>query len=231
MERQFSFSEDEFYHVYNRGVEKRKIFMSGHDYERFMALLYVANSSNTLQLSDFRHKRRLELFVMPRTSTLVDIGAYCLMPNHFHLLIREKKQGGISTFMLKLGTAYSMYFNKKYQRSGPLFSKPFKATHVTRDVHLRHLFVYTHLNPLELIDRNWKDHMRVGSTRKEGHLESYEYSSYLDYMGSERPQASILTKATFPKYFNSMTDFKNYLDDWVNLSKSGELTQIVKGSP
>ena len=98
----------------------------------------------------------MSLLDLPRKETLVDIGAYCLMPNHFHLLIRETAEGNISRFMLKLQTGYPMYFNKKYQRTGALFEGKFKAKHITNDNHLKYLFAYLHLNPVKITDpQNW----------------------------------------------------------------------------
>ena len=231
MKRKFTFVVDEFYHVYNRGIEKRNIFLSKKDYERFLALLYLSNNIESLHLSDFQHKARQDIFTIIRGDTLTDIGAYCLMPNHFHLLLRERSKGGISTFIQKLCTAYSMFFNKKYGRSGGLFTRPFKAVHITKDKHLQYLFAYIHLNPLELVDKNWENHVRTNGTQEKNHLMSYGYSSYLDYTRGGRAQASILTKKPFPRYFNSMADFKNYVDDWVDIRKSGEFTKTVKASP
>src|SRR3989344_1060267 len=106
MERKFSFAPGEYYHIYNRGTDKRKIFLDWRDHWRFIALLYVANSQSVIHLSDHEGKDPISLLDLPREKILVDIGAYCLMPNHFHLLIRETGDGNISRFMLKLQTGY-----------------------------------------------------------------------------------------------------------------------------
>src|SRR3990167_6058915 len=124
MERKFSFSVGEFYHLYGRGVEKRTIFLDQSDYSRFIRLLYIANSEKPFE---YKLVRGLPLEKVNRGGSLVSIGAYCLMPNHFHLLVREKTEGGISKFMSKLMTAYSMYFNKKNSRTGRLFQNTFQA--------------------------------------------------------------------------------------------------------
>ena len=135
MLRNIIFSENEFYHLYNRGVDKRIIFIDEDDYKRFTNLLFVANSDTSVHLSNFQG---LSLLEIPRGSSIVDIGAWCLMPNHFHLLVKEKQSGGISLFMKKLLTGYSMYFNTKYERKGTLFDRPFKGKHLNSDVYLRH---------------------------------------------------------------------------------------------
>jgi putative transposase len=97
-----------FYHVYNRGTEKRKIFLVEKDYSRFLASLFLCNSKNPADLK-LQGSTLYELLSNNRGETLVDICAYCLMPNHFHLLLHEKTEGGISKFMQKLQTAYTMY--------------------------------------------------------------------------------------------------------------------------
>src|SRR3989338_5254383 len=127
MSRSFSFEVGEYYHCYSRGTEKRNIFLNKKDYERFIALLFACNSITTIHLSDYQKKTFGEIFDIVRGDSLVDIGAYCLMSNHFHLLLHEKEEGGISIFMQKLITAYTMYFNKKYERTGALFAGRFKA--------------------------------------------------------------------------------------------------------
>ena len=86
-----------------------------------------------------------------RGETLVDIGIYCLVPNHFHLLIKEKTENGISEFVKKVATGYSMYFNKKYERTGSLFEGPFKAKRIDTDEYLKYIFSYIHLNRKQII--------------------------------------------------------------------------------
>lgn len=116
---------------------------------------------------------------------LVNIGAYCLMPNHFHILVHEKSEGGISKFMLKLSTAYSMYFNKLNDRSGALFQGPFKAKHADNDEYLKYLFAYIHLNPLKIIDPNWRNYGAIDRSKAESYVKNYPYSSFGDYFKKE----------------------------------------------
>lgn len=132
--------------------------------------------------------REMTVFDIEQSGTPTDIGAYCLMPNHFHILVYEKEEKGVSMFMQKLMTAYTMYFNKKYDRTGALFGLSFKAKHVTDDNHLKFLFPYIHLNPLEA----------VGDRKN---LQRYAYSSYPDYLGTDRKEKSILETKSFPDYF------------------------------
>ena len=117
MSRKIIFSLGENYHIYNRGNDKRVTFQNKTDYDRFIALLYLCNSVKNIRLSDYPKVKLEKLLDIKRGETIVDIGAYCLMPNHFHLLIHEKTENGISKFMQKLLTAYTMYFNKKNERT------------------------------------------------------------------------------------------------------------------
>ncbi|OGJ11058.1 hypothetical protein A2467_03325, partial [Candidatus Nomurabacteria bacterium RIFOXYC2_FULL_36_8] len=140
----------EYYHIYNRGVEKREIFLDKEDYFHFLKLLYICNSNKSITLRNISDN-------FDRGETIVDIGAYCIMPNHFHVLCYEKIENGISTFMKKLSTAYAMYFNKKYIRTGILFQGRFKSEHANTDGYLKYLYAYIHLNPAKLKNPKWKE--------------------------------------------------------------------------
>ena len=160
-----------------------------------------------------------EIFNEDRTDTLVDIGAWCLMPNHFHLLIREKTESGISTFMKKLLTSYSMYFNKKYHRTGSLFEGPFKAKHLDYDQYLKYQFTYIHLNPIGIVDSGWKEKRIEDKKKAKTFLDNYKYSSYSDYGGGKRLERNILNKEAFPEYFETVLDFKNMVSEWLNFNE------------
>lgn len=218
MSRAFIFAPGEYYHLYNRGTDKRKIFLDNADQERFISLLYLCNSGIPIHRSDHMGASLKKILSVPRETELVDIGAYCLMTNHFHLLVHEQTEGGISIFMQKLATAYTMYFNKKNTRTGALFEGRFRAQHVQNDEHLKYLFAYIHLNPIGIIEDEWKTHHIKNKKKAEEFLASYSYSSYLDYAQSthERPEHAIINKLAFPEYFEKTTDFKDYVSDWIN---------------
>ena len=219
MERKIKFAPEEYFHIYNRGTDKRTIFENKNDYERFLESLYLFNS---VEKGVLRLVPKKDRFTYDREETIVDIGAYCLMPNHFHLLIRAKVDGGVSSFMGKLQTAYSMYFNKRYGRSGSLFQGPFKAEHVKRDEYLKYLFSYIHLNPIKIIDFRWKEKGINDVFQSEKFLKSYKNSSYLDYITKDRVEAKLLNKKAFPEYFNTKKDFKNFINFWLSFEKDVE---------
>ena len=141
---QSNFIQGGYYHIYNRGNRKQNIFLNEKDYKRYLA-----------KLKEYRQKHN------------VTILAYCLMPNHVHFLLRQNSPEPVSTFIQKLHTAYSMYFNKKYEQVGHLFADRFKTKIVARDEYLTHLSRYIHLNPEKLVKK----------------LTAYTWSSYPAYMG------------------------------------------------
>ncbi len=216
MQRKIKFSEGEYYHIYNRGIEKRTIFLDEADYKRFVFVLFCANDIIRFNSRDIKRQFALGLPSGKRENSIIEIGAFCLMPNHFHLLIKETTEGGISKFMSKIMTAYSMYFNKKYERSGALFQGTFKAEHADSDEYLKYLFSYIHLNPIKLIQPDWKEKGIENKDEVINFLKDYKNSSYLDYMGVSREENKIINKEVFTEYFPSTNDFEREIFDWLN---------------
>jgi putative transposase len=214
MDRKFEFSIGEFYHVYNRGNDKRSIFTNDADYLRFIKLLFLANNTDPMVMREIPIGR--SYVEVKRGETLTAIGAYCLMPNHFHLLLQEKIEGGISSFLKKLCTSHSAYFNKKYSRTGTLFEGRFKAQHADTDEYLKYLFSYIHLNPVKLIDKDWKDAGIKDLDKARAHLANYKHSSYQDYVGAPRAESVILDPTAFPEYFETRKDLETHINDWLN---------------
>ena len=175
------FVDGHIYHVYNRGVEKRDVFLDERDYFRFVQHLYELNDCKPVRNVQyyFNHKtgnvEARKLFGTQERDILVEILVFTLMPNHFHLMLRQVQDNGIVKFMHKLGTGYAMYFNKKYERVGGLFQGRFKAAHILDEGHFIHLPHYIHINPLSL---NYG-----GSTSIVRFLANYRWSSFPDYIG------------------------------------------------
>ena len=163
--------ENGYYHIYNRGVEKRDVFLDDQDYRVFLHLLkyYLSPSKDKLKhpLSNLPNYKITRPRPLKNLYGEVELLAYCLMPNHFHLLLKQITKDGMKKLMLKLTTTYSMYFNKRYDRVGYLFQGNYKAILITKDEYLLHLSRYIHLNPIEL----------TGATPV-----SYRYSSYPNYL-------------------------------------------------
>jgi len=216
MTRTFRFEIDEFYHAYNRGVDKRVIFDGEMDKKRFLKLLYLCNGSNPVNL---RELPKGETFGIDMGEKLVNVCAYCLMDNHFHLLLQECSENGISRFMQKLVTAYVMYFNEKNSRTGTLFGGAFKARHVDNDQYLRYLLAYLHLNPVDMIESSWKENGIKDLARVKNYLEQYAFSSFGEFNGRARPESAIVDKLALPDYFATPREFDEYLKDWLTMPK------------
>ncbi|MEK7180210.1 MAG: transposase [Patescibacteria group bacterium] len=170
----------------------------------------------------------VDLFSIARKRTFVDIGAYCLMPNHFHILVKEKIENGITKFIGKLLTAYSMYFNKRQQRTGSLFEGRFKARHVDSDEYLKYLFSYIHLNPIKLIDKEWRENNIPDRIKAHKYLQEYPYSSHLDYHQIiVRKETVILNKSAFPEYFLQPKEFDAFISDWLSIKESFLQTDLT----
>ena len=216
--RKVNLVNDEYYHLFNRGNSKQKIFHDNEDYFHFMGLLFACNSEKNFRILSLGVKE--SPYDFERGKQLVSIGSFCIMPNHFHILITQTEDGGISKFMQKLTTAYVMYYNKKYKHTGGLFEGKFKSEHVDNEHYLKYLFSYIHLNPVKLIQKDWKE---IGIKNKKESLEylyNYRYSSYLDYLNIKRIQCRILNKEAFPKYFPNKKLFIKEIFEWINYNEN-----------
>lgn len=189
------FAPDEWYHCYSRGVDKRKVFETSRDYQRFIQTLYLCNSIVPIHQDDLRGYSHVDILGYPRDKNLVRIATYCLMPNHFHLLLQENTKAGITRFMRKVGTAYTMYFNIKNNRTGNLFIKPFRSKRVGNENYLKHLPHYLHLNPADIFEPGWKSGRIQNIKTLKKKLVEYSYSSLSDYCGTNRPERKILSES------------------------------------
>lgn len=144
--KQVKFETGEFYHIYNRGVDKRLVFSDGYDVMRFFQAMDEFNTEKPIgsmyanQFLDERIKEERKL------KKLVRFVAYCLNPNHYHFILQQVERGGISEFMRRLGGGYTWYFNNKQKRSGVLFQGLFRAKHIKTNEYLIHLSAYVNLN-------------------------------------------------------------------------------------
>lgn len=139
----------EIYHVYNRGVDKRDIFSESYDVARFLESMREFNDitpTGSLYQRSFRKKQNQLSGSTAKPRLLVQIIAYCLNPNHFHFILKQVSDGGISEYMKRLSGGYTWYFNHKYERNGTLFQGRFKSVHVSSDIQLLHLSAYVNLN-------------------------------------------------------------------------------------
>ena len=144
--RTIQFTNNEYYHVFNRVVDKRIIFNTQEQQAYFMSRLQLLNSTDSRKYITNKRSRFKNKDILGEGEDLVSIVAYCLLPNHYHLLLKQNVDNGISQFMQRLGTAYTMFFNQQENRSGGLFQGKFKATHLSGEFALPILSAYINLN-------------------------------------------------------------------------------------
>lgn len=171
----------DFFHIVNRGVDKRKVFMDDIDRVRFMQNLYIYNDQQYTPHNARGRKYREQAGI--KKKPLVHIHAFCLMDNHYHLLVSPIVENGISIFMHKVGMGYSKYFNEKYERDGALWQGNYKMIHITKDAHFIYIPYYIHLNPLDFKMREWRKGEVENIKKALDFLKGYRWSSYLDYIG------------------------------------------------
>ena len=196
-------SEGEIYHIYNRGVEKRMIFVDDHDRWRFITLLLLLQGeSDTDKISRlvFLVQHRMldkDVFKKVLNNRHIELIGFCLMPNHFHLILREIQEGGISKFMQRLLNAYTKYFNIRHRRSGHLFGGRFQAAHVDTNEYFLYLSAYLHLNSREL--KGWR-----------GREASYTWSSFQDFVAQNR-WGNFLKPEIILEQFDSGKEYKKFV--------------------
>lgn len=189
------FVNGEFYHLYTRGVEKQQTFSDRRDYSHFVEALFYYQIQNPKPR--FSTHRRSKVFPIDTSKKIAEIICYCLMPNHFHLLVKQLQDGGIPELMRKLLLSTTKYRNTKYNRKGSLFQVPFKAVLIESEEQLLHVSRYIHLNPL------------VSLLTKD--LKLYPWSSYLDYQGLNNNPA--LKKEEILNFFKSPKDYEKFVLD------------------
>ncbi len=203
--RKFQFQTGEYYHIYNRGVDKRDVFMDDEDYLRFLRSMREFNSIEAkggFYMKYLREKARRErgstskLEVEPQHRNLVEIISYCLNPNHFHFILKQIVDEGIIKFMQKLSTAYTMFFNQKYNRSGSLFEGTYKVIHVDDYGYLLKLLIYVNCNH---------------EIHNLGKAEKWPWSSYLDSVGSRN--GTLCNLDMIKKEFGTQDEFRKFCDE------------------
>lgn len=211
--RRVPFAVGEWYHCFTRGIDKRTTFESEDDARRFLQLLYLANDVRPIRRDNFYTTSHQEILLRVRTRPIVSVGAYCQMGNHYHLLLQEIIEGGISAYMQKIGTGYTMYFNEKHDRIGSLFVKPFRSKHIDSDAYLRRVVQYIHLNPAEIFEHGWKRGDAPDNASLRQKLSAYPFSSLPDYLGIKRVERGILDERAMVLLRSGMPDISVLLEE------------------
>lgn len=207
-----------FYHTYNRGVEKRKLFLEKSDYARAIHDLYEFNDRKAV----LNAVRRIDGFPTPiiekdQREKLVDIGVWCLMPNHYHLFSCPVEDNGLPVFHKKFGGGFANFFNTKYKRNGALFQGRYKKVQVSNDTQALQLVCYIHSNPLDLWKPNWKEKGLVSLEIQNAlkFLEKdYRWSSHLDWWGIKN-FPSLIDADFIHRFFKSPEEYREFFVNWL----------------
>lgn len=215
---------DQIYHVFNRGINDRVTFRGKKEIDRgLLALDYYRFTSQPARLSIFlewARARRKEIFGKMKTTypKLVEVYAYCLMPNHFHLILKQSADNGISKFMSNFQNSYSRYFNVKHKRKGGLFLNQFKAVRVGTDEQFKHLFRYVVLNPYTAY-----------LTKKVEDLEKYHGNCLKEYLGKKE---KICDKKPIQDLFGNERDLLDFIYDQADYQRRlGDIKRLTVDEP
>lgn len=221
--RKIQFTKGYIYHLYNRGVEKRDIFLNENDRWRFLQGLFLFNDVDSAinilwqterasgvatfkTIKDFLRKK------IEKRTPLVRIMADCLMPNHYHLLVEEIRNNGISKFMHKLGTGYTEYFNKKRERTGSLFEGPFKAVLVDNQEYLEQVLIYINaVNPAQIVEPALKEKGIKNMDKVIDFINNYPWSTHQEYLGKR--ESIIIDKGLLGEIFGDPKEYQTLVEN------------------
>lgn len=223
------FENFQLYHVLNRGTEGRIIFLEESDYYRFVFLFYACNFGSpafNLKKEDIikageaiiRGEKPPQKLIQNEHRQLVDILAFTLLPNHYHAIIKQLVDKGITLFMQKVNGAYGRYFNLKNQRIGRLFQNAFRAILINNENYLLRVSRYVHLNVLDLIQSDWRENGIKESEKAIDFLNKYPWSTAPDYLGV-RNSIMVTTKDLYNIFFDNFSkqgikNYKSFLLNW-----------------
>lgn len=202
----------EFYHVFNRGVARAPTFLSRAEHKQAMLTLsYYRYAKPPVSLARFKElsqKERQEFLAsLQKTEKLVEIVAFVLMPNHFHFLLKQNQDNGISKFASQFTNSYTRYFNTLNERVGPLFQGIFKSVHIETNEQLIHLSRYIHINPV------------VANVIRENDLFSYTWSSFPDYLNGE---SLLVSMGAVLEQFKNPQAYKEFVLNYIDYAKELE---------
>lgn len=218
--RKMIFSSDEYYHIFNRGVDKRQIFLDEHDLNRFLQSMRefnVVEPIGSIYENSFRNSLGGSASKLGKEDYLVEFVGYCLNPNHYHFILKQLSDKGIEKFMHRLGTGYTMFFNEKYDRSGALFQGKFKAVHIDSNEQLLHTSVYVNLND--------KVHQLGGSASKLVRSGWGEYS----HDNKKDVQSGFCNTDVILSQFKNRDAYKSFAEDALSIIRENKEKMELTG--
>ena len=221
--RKTEFANEEYYHIFNRGVDKREVFMSQEDYERFLLIMDLLNNKKDGIILKWRNFKRANLNAIisdyyksnpiDDSDRLVEMNVYCLNSNHFHFALKQLTENGVRIYMHKLSTSYTNYFNLKYNRAGALFQGRYKSVHIDSNEYFLYLSAYIN-----------KNHFIHGY--KEG--DEWVYSSLYDYLGKRKKPLFEINIQTILDQFSTCEEYEEYIHgNAVYIKKNKEIIKLA----
>ena len=218
-----------------RGIDDNKLFRDTDDHYRGIFSIYEFNDVKPVTIRERRQARakikkilrdlnRDPDLVADHRKKYVDILSFSFMPNHLHLLVRQLKDGCITKFMTKLGIGYGKYFNTKYGRKGYVFQNRFVAVRIKSERQLIAVFMYVHTNPISLIEPGWKENGIKNVKKVLKFLESYRWSSHLDYLGVKN-FPSVTERSFLLEIMNGQQGYKRFFEDWLKYKSRKSLKE------
>lgn len=220
--RKIQFKKEKYYHIYNCGVDESDIFFDDDDKERFLQSMFLSNNRNSFRGIGELEKNRKDYSIESAKNILklkkitvvplVDIFAYCLMPNHFHFLLKEKEKNGISRFMQKLGNSFGKYFSKKYGNDGSVFAGRFKTIEIENNEQIANIMGYISIvNPAQIIEPYMKIKGVENFSSVWDKADNYIWSSHQDYLG--RRNSGLINPILFKKTFVSPKAYNDFAQE------------------
>ncbi len=230
--RKEAFIPGEYYHVYGRVLFNAPEFQDGKNAQRLIQALILANSTKSGEAfqclrnnDDVSLKQPVE--IAKSGEKITDILCYAVMPDHYHLLLHERVENGISRFIHKCNVSVAKYINIKNNRRGPLFENRFNAKRVSTNDYLLHLSLYIHLNPLDfLIGREWRENKLKNWPLAKKKLLSYPWSSLKAFLQDDYSDPVISKTEIIRQQFDNHLDYENFLKEW-SKNSSEKLTEIL----
>jgi putative transposase len=212
--RKEQFINGEIYHIVVRAIDENIIFKDIDDYYRAIFSIYEFNNAKPVVIKERRKAHARDPISGNSRDKLVEVLAFCIMPNHLHLLLKQLKENGVTNFMKKFGAGYGGYFNRKYHRKGYVFQNRFVAVPIKTDDQLKTVFVYIHTNPISLIEPKWKELGIKGPEKAIEYVENYKWSSYPDYIGKKN-FPSVTERDFILKIMGGKEGCKDFVDNWI----------------
>ena len=218
--RKEKFAPGEYYHIFSRTILNANQFKDYSNAKRLLLAFLIANSTKSSEgFQSLRNNKNATLKdlnkIVKDGKKLVDILCYSIMPDHYHLLVMEKEENGITNFVLKCNTSIAKYINIKNDRKGPLFENTFKAKHIDSNEYLLHLSLYIHLNPLDfLINKNWRIHKLKNWDESKRKLINYPWSSIKHFLIKNQEDFILSGDKIIKDQFSNEKEYESFLKEW-----------------